>query len=238
MTGSNSLMFERFSGLKALVLICAGALLAGCSSSEMAGFDGGSASKAAFDPLVSLGLAEPDKPEIEYKPRAPLVMPPSTALQQPHAASVDRGPQWPNDPDAQARAFEERRKEAAKKDDRYKDVNRERANRVLSPQQLEQWAANAGQRGRYQHRDGETMYIPNEAPSRTVSPGEMAAGAGAPPADLPQTVYAEPEREYLSDPPVGFRQPAPDSVVPIKQGPAIFTRDTRPTRVDQDFKPE
>lgn len=53
-----------------------------------------------------LGLGAKEKPDIDYQERAPLVPPSSTAaLPAPQAKGAARSnPQWPNDPDLQARA--------------------------------------------------------------------------------------------------------------------------------------
>jgi hypothetical protein len=52
-----------------------------------------------------LGLGDKEKPDIEYRERAPLVPPSSTAnLPAPQAKTSAREAQWPTDPDVQARA--------------------------------------------------------------------------------------------------------------------------------------
>ncbi|GGK39375.1 hypothetical protein GCM10011322_28090 [Salinarimonas ramus] len=59
----------------------------------------------------AIGLVEPDQPDIQYRERAPLVVPPNLgALPPPVEGGVaEANPQWPNDPDvaaARARAIE------------------------------------------------------------------------------------------------------------------------------------
>lgn len=57
--------------------------------------------------LSGLGIMEPERPQIEYRERAPLVLPPSNALPSPRETASSRNPNWPNDPDvARARAAE------------------------------------------------------------------------------------------------------------------------------------
>jgi hypothetical protein len=55
--------------------------------------------------LGSLGVIQEDKDPIDYRERAPLVLPPRMELREPAApGSVQaRSPQWPNDPDAASR---------------------------------------------------------------------------------------------------------------------------------------
>lgn len=55
--------------------------------------------------LGALGVIQEDKPQIDYRERAPLVLPPKMELRDPaQPGSVQaRNPQWPNDPDVVAR---------------------------------------------------------------------------------------------------------------------------------------
>lgn len=55
--------------------------------------------------LSGLGLLGEDRPPIDYRERAPLVIPRNNALPAPQDAGAARGGNWPNDPDvARARA--------------------------------------------------------------------------------------------------------------------------------------
>ncbi|MCU0733260.1 MAG: hypothetical protein MUE84_16985 [Hyphomonas sp.] len=55
--------------------------------------------------LSGLGLIDQERPSIDYRQRAPLVLPPGNALPAPREAAASRNPNWPNDPDvARARA--------------------------------------------------------------------------------------------------------------------------------------
>lgn len=50
--------------------------------------------------LTAVGVMSPDNtPEIEYRERPPLVLPPGSQLAKPQAAGAVRSAAWPNDPD-------------------------------------------------------------------------------------------------------------------------------------------
>ena len=57
------------------------------------------------DLLGNLGLINPERPPIEYRERAPLVLPPGATLRAPGdpGAVAAKNPQWPNDPDVAER---------------------------------------------------------------------------------------------------------------------------------------
>ncbi|MCB1476009.1 MAG: hypothetical protein H6883_01935 [Rhodobiaceae bacterium] len=190
----------------------------------------------AVDPLKLLGFSSSEKPDIEYKPRAPLVMPPDSSLPPPQehlARSND--PRWPNDPDVQMREFTERRQEAIKRnyEERLGGPGGE-TSRVLTPQELDQWAANAGMRGRAKPRTGDTPIFsqPNGA-SPVMTPEQLRAGAAS--QVLPEG-YVEPERAYLTDPPSGVRAAAAGAPV-IKPEDAPGQRPGTSNDPTKDFKP-
>src|SRR5690348_11395994 len=62
-----------------------------------------------------LGLRDPNAPEIDYRERSPLVVPPSRDLPPPQAKPIPKGGAWPKDPDvARAnKAREAKRKSAS-----------------------------------------------------------------------------------------------------------------------------
>src|SRR5215204_6500934 len=66
----------------------------------------------AKDLLGAVGIIPKERPRIDYRERAPLVLPPKLELRAPaRAAEVDAGGNWPNDPDVVASrkdAFEAR----------------------------------------------------------------------------------------------------------------------------------
>lgn len=56
--------------------------------------------------LSGMGIVDQERPPIDYRQRAPLVLPRSNALPPPQESAAARNPNWPNDPDvARARAM-------------------------------------------------------------------------------------------------------------------------------------
>src|SRR5215216_5964954 len=88
----NILDFARFAALFASVTLVTAT---GASAQE---------GMFAKDLLGSVGIIPKERPRIDYRERAPLVLPPKMELRDPadpqglHAAN----PQWPNDPDVAA----------------------------------------------------------------------------------------------------------------------------------------
>lgn len=190
----------------------------------------------AFDPLRLLGMTSSEKPEIDYKPRAPLVMPPEASLPPPQEPVMRRGdPQWPNDPDEQMREFVERRKAAIERgyEERLGSKSSDGPSRVLTPQELDQWAANAGLRGRAKSRTNDVRFFSGSGNSPVMSPQELRAGASA--EVLPEG-YVEPEREYLTDPPVGVRAAAAGAPV-VKPETPLGQRPGTDRDYAREFKP-
>lgn len=171
---------------------------------------------AAQNPLVDLGKTilgiEDEKPVVDYRPRPPLVIPPKMELPKPTEKASAKNPQWPNDPDvaAQRAAAEARRKPVEKTiDGRPLTVEEMRAGRV----------AGAG--------------VPN-APAEPVAPKNMSAWI--PPSEMklieekikltkaPElTPGYEPPRQWLTDPPKGYRKAAEGvAVAKPKMAPQII----------------
>ena len=157
-----------------------------------------------------LGI-EDEKPEIDYRPRPPLVVPPKKDLPPPTTPAATKAQQWPNDPDIAAlKKAEENRKKPVTLQDGYTrplTVDEIRAGRV----------AGAG--------------IPTQP--ETAAPRNN--GAWIPPSELraieeklnlskaPEIQPGfEPERQYLTDPPKGYRKAAPGApVLTPKQSPEL-----------------
>jgi hypothetical protein len=101
--------------------------------------------------LGSMGIIAEDKPTIEYRERAPLVLPPRMDLRDPVApGSVQaRNGQWPNDPDLAA----ERRRDAEARLPAGLDEKSRAANSAapLTPQEMR-----AGRRAGAQLNNGST----------------------------------------------------------------------------------
>ncbi len=173
----------------------------------------------AQNPVVDFGKMilgiEDEKPELDYRPRPPLVIPPKIELPKPIDKSVAKSPQWPNDPDvaAQRAAAEARRKPVEKTiDGRPLSIEEMRAGRV----------AGAG--------------VPT-APAEPVAPKNMSAWI--PPTEMKlieeklkmakAAEYGpgqEPPRQWLTDPPKGYRKPV-EGVAVSKPKMAPQIRDER-----------
>ena len=144
------------------------------------------------DPMAAIGLRPRRQPRIDYDPRSPLVMPPVAELQTPKE-KTDLGAAWPEDPDERAAQEEEARAEYLRT-----KASKENRSRALSPDELDEWARNAGMR----------TADPNERSSRAspiLSPATLLGRRKAPPDPT-----VEPPRRTLTQPPEGYRKAVTD----------------------------
>lgn len=200
---------KTLSGTLALSLLLAGA------------FARPAAAQSEFEsnPLDSVmelfGLKEDkEKPEIDYRERAPLVVPPAAAqgqLPAPEDAAHRKNPNWPKDPDV-----ERRRREAAAAN---APVVRDDPGRPLLPSELEKG------------RKKILGVIPTEpaatgTKSDVLLPSQLGATSWLPgiggEKEKPLVFNGEPERDSLLQPPPGYQTPAPNApygVVEKKQEP-------------------
>lgn len=156
-----------------------------------------------------LGLPPEEKPPLDYRERAPLVVPPSTNLRPPAEGSApdQRRANWPTDPEVVAR-----RKATA---DAGKPVLVDAITgneiggpvRRLSPQQIRDGRV-AGQetggvmpRPRYEDRDFHNVM----GGLTTLREMDRQSAAADTSGNLERV---EPRREFLTDPPTGLRRPA------------------------------
>jgi hypothetical protein len=156
-----------------------------------------------FQNLVKgMGLFGSDKDDIDYKQRAPLVVPPSTTLPKPQEPGATRTAAWPDDPDVARRKAD---RDAARSP--FGSTEAYRANNRPEMSQAEI------RRGRVAGRsNGPEGIVPDHnnynnqiAPIRIGR--EMAARQAQ--TDTNNLTYgSEPARNYLFEPPVGYRQPA------------------------------
>lgn len=149
--------------------------------------------------FTSLGLMPPPSPDIEYRERAPLVVPPSSAdiLPPPRDGSeIANNPAWPKDPDVVARkkAIEDAKKPVT--------VNDRENTRALTPTEV----ATGRRAGGSLH----TGTVASGAPARDgwIQPGNLEF-FGWSQQKKPLTFEGEPERQALSEPPPGYQTPAP-----------------------------
>jgi hypothetical protein len=160
-----------------------------------------------------LGLPEPPKDPIDYRERAPLVVPPNQNLRPP-AESVSpeqRRANWPQDPDVIAR------RQAAENARRAVDFNSVFSRDLGESRRLTLEEIRAG---RVAGAEVQRQPVANVTPNRSgveiqqnVFGGLAAlremdrrdAAAGRQNGELAR---AEPRREFLTDPPTGLRRPA------------------------------
>jgi hypothetical protein len=160
--------------------------------------------------LGKLGLLEiPDDP-IEYRERAPLVVPPSNALIQPHSPDDVRGinPDWPVDQDDPRR----RKKDAEavrKSDEQFY------SGRALRPDELRARTKTKPE------RTGMTAGEELAAGRETYRPDQLGFKGWGKASDKPVIFSGEPERRTLTDPPPGYLTPSPNAPYGVveKKGP-------------------
>ena len=170
---------------------CGAMMLSACSSSPNQGSFQRADAGERPDLMVTLGMRAPPKPEIEYRPRSPLVLPGSTAgLQAPEDGNTV--PQdFPVDPEIQVAAERAERDQALV--DSQQDVVRRGG--IMTPEEVDDWENRVGSSGR-----GTANVL-----TRVLNPREMRERqlAQADP-------NSEPERRVLSQPPEGYRRIQPD----------------------------
>jgi hypothetical protein len=170
--------------------------------------------------LGNIGILPSEKDAIEYRERAPLVVPPGSRLPQPQERAAQRNAAWPNDPDVAARR-------AARADANLPATEREKykeqRNPTLSVNELRA-GRDPNQRATAPTPRGSTTYEENIGP--ILIGRELAAQKNAA-EDLSVLAGGEPERRRLSDPPTGVRKPAAGyAVKPGAEGPRQNTDST------------
>jgi hypothetical protein len=150
--------------------------------------------------LSNLGVIPSDKDAIEYRERAPLVLPPRMELREPAAsgAAQARNPQWPNDPDVAAR----RRSEAEARtpitdSERHRMVN---GNARLSIEEM--------RAGRRVGAGIPTAPVTRSEQDHWVHPDTLRAQERQVSASQTQIGGGEGTRRTLTDPPSAYRQSA------------------------------
>jgi hypothetical protein len=142
------------------------------------------------------------KPGIEYRERSPLVIPPSRDLPAPDGGkTVEATASWPRDPDQRKRAASGRAAPA---------IDGERSSaRHLRPDELRRGAAASASRDNRPHA---TQSDNDQGrPLRPAEYGETRSllnfFASKPPEA--EAFQGEPARARMTDPPAGYRTPAP-----------------------------
>jgi hypothetical protein len=161
------------------------------------------------DFMRSLGLRNGNEPQIDYRERSPLVVPPSRNLPPPEASVSPRNPAWPVDPDVKRKRDADAKRKV--QSSRGYDIDRE--GRVLTPSELNPPGARTT-----------TGSVTPGTPAGSTSDGKpllpselgyfgglfSAAGFGfGAQKDEVGTFTAEPPRTSLTAPPVGYQTPSP-----------------------------
>ncbi|ALK10465.1 hypothetical protein [Blastochloris viridis] len=149
--------------------------------------------------LGGVGLIE-NKPPIDYRERAPLVVPPSTeALPPPRTDdAAAANPAWPRDPDVV-------RAKAAAEADVSRPVLRTDSGRALGIDEI--------RRGRTkQAKDDEPQKSSDyfEGANDRLSPGQLGFTGWGMKKDEKIVFTGEPDRTRLTQPPPGLQTPSPD----------------------------
>lgn len=178
------------------VLLLAG-LVSGCASSTDGfveeGSDTGAVDTNAVKAVMTgLGAIDPHEKPIEFRPRAPLVVPPKRDLRTPVDGDAATPRSFPRNPEEVA---EEQRKAA------FENAPG-RDGRVMTPDELARYAIpGAGKVDRYD---------PN--PSRKLSPEEMK-GQAVVNAEAIKRAQNPTGRRTLVEPPDAYRKPSPNAPV-------------------------
>ena len=184
-----------------LALVAAGALGLGLAATPArAGDDGAAPLWVGIGSIFGFG-GNADQDPIDYRDRAKLVLPPRAELPPPAASPTQGNVAWPVDPD-----LERRKKEKAEKDSYLFIPLRRRYDTPPGNKSVVTMSATAGQG-------------PGARPCAKGA-GEACATHTSPPINWnpltwvglekkPQTVLGpEPDRDWLTDPPKGYREPA------------------------------
>ena len=175
------------------------ALVVGCGLGEVRADDEPFDTKLLKNFLRGIGLRDGTEPQIEYRERSPLVVPPSRDLPPPESLATPRNPAWPVDHD------EKRRRAVAV--DRNKPLPTEQESaRVLRPDELE--------RGRIERRSDSKPLPPESESGRPLPPSALGGKSlfdllrGSESQEV-GTFVSEPPRNTLIQPPPGYRTPSP-----------------------------
>jgi hypothetical protein len=158
--------------------------------------------KLLNDFMRGLGLRNGSEPQIEYRERSPLVIPPSRNLPAPEQAGAGRSAAWPVDPDVK------RKQEAAAKRKDRKGYDPDYEGRNLTPSELNPAGANrsAGRPGTPESmgEDGKPMRPPELGYMGNLFSSFGSFGSK----DEYATFEREPPRNSLTAPPSGYQTPS------------------------------
>lgn len=171
------------------VLLVFSATMAGCISTATYGT--GEAPEISIVKGVTTGLTGSDKGKIEYKPRAPLVMPPAATLPAPAQKAAEADPEWPVEPGSPGTQVADGLGKTSRTDPDY--VRRLQPMVGALPADERPASYDPERASQYAHLEG----LKNPQ-ARKKFKAAVAAAEG----------YDGNGRRYLTDPPTAYSQPA------------------------------
>lgn len=197
------LLRAALTGLSAVVLVAAAVPGARAEDDDNTDFG----SNILRNVLSGVGLqSTSSRPDIDYRERSPLVVPPKIDLPPPESAAAAKDPRWPNDPDVKRR----REAAAARKRDVFDSANDD--SRRLTPAEIARGRA-AGANARAVPRGNrdvdETVLPASEMTKHSRKSGILSIFSSEPET---ATFAGEPPRAALTEPPPGYRTPSAGQV--------------------------
>ncbi|PTM60574.1 hypothetical protein C8P69_103508 [Phreatobacter oligotrophus] len=160
--------------------------------------------------LSGLGLVDRQRPPIDYRERAPLVLPRNNALPPPQDPAAARNSNWPNDPDvARARAAGLAERTPIVRDDQGRTLT----NSEMRARQNGGWFG-GGEVDTTRDRSANAIAGPSTADEMRVAPIWSQVGSLFGPNSRDNQVVpfpGEPPRRRLIEPPPGYRTASPDA---------------------------
>jgi hypothetical protein len=161
--------------------------------------------------MKDLGLQR-DGAAIDYRERAPLVVPPSRDLPPPRSEEevTAKTPAWPKDPDVT-----QRKQAAAAEKARLKgNVSAEEQQRALRPDELDKpgrAAKGTGAKGTGQTaEDTSKPLTPSQLGTDTKKLFGSVISSFSPAAPESEPFTGEPQRDSMTEPPTGYQTPSPN----------------------------
>jgi hypothetical protein len=140
---------------------------------------------------------------IEYRERSPLVIPPKIDLPPPGSAAAEARPQnWPKDPDVQ------RRKAAVAANKQRKPLPWEAGQSILPSKLAAGGSGTTSRRAETQEPGKPENDNPSLSPSQLGFTGKLSELFGGGNATQTAPFKGEPDREKLTQPPVGYQTPS------------------------------
>lgn len=157
------------------------------------------------------GMMGRSENDIDYRERAPLVVPPSAALPRPQDPASERNAAWPNDPDVAARREAARNALIPVENPNYRNNPR------MSQEELRRGRTLRQQSPGNQTTEDHNNYNNQIQPIRV---GRELASRQSQDALNTLSYGSEPQRRLLSEPPTGYRRPAGSAPLgPGQSGP-------------------